>query len=194
MRNTNPNQVNANELPGKRGDTQITQRDSRDAKFTPRDTRECHYCHRIGHISRFCPKRLSAASLATEMVVETRGVDDSAQASFCLTNTSTAPDSTAGDNATISSMSPSYPVCGLMPVFSGLVEGKANFASVLRDTGCSGVVIRQDLVPESCYLDRQRMCTMIDGSQLTVPLAEVEIDTPFFCWKGGSHVHEAASP
>jgi len=52
--------------------------------------------------------------------------------------------------------------------------------SVLRDTGCSTVVVRESLVPSEMLTGEKRMCVLIDGIVGRTPVALIEIDTPYF--------------
>lgn len=70
------------------------------------------------------------------------------------------------------------PVTKGMPVVIGLIGNKQ--VSVLRDSGCSGVVIRQDLVPQECLTGQIKVCVLIDGTIKRAPVANVSINTPFF--------------
>ena len=70
------------------------------------------------------------------------------------------------------------PVTKGMPVVIGLIGNKP--VSVLRDSGCSGVVIRQDLVPQECLTGQVKICVLIDGTIKKAPVANVSINTPFF--------------
>ena len=72
-------------------------------------------------------------------------------------------------------------VQSLMPVLQGKMAGKV--VDVLRDTGCSGVVVKKGLVPEECFSGQMQMIRLADGSVMRVPLAEVEIDTPYYTGK-----------
>ena len=65
-----------------------------------------------------------------------------------------------------------------MPVCEGRV-GKRS-VQVLRDSGCSGVVIRHDLVEEDQLTGEVRGCVLIDGTVRKVPVARVHIDTPYY--------------
>ena len=65
-----------------------------------------------------------------------------------------------------------------MPVCQGLV-GK-HLVQVLRDSGCSSVVIRRDLVGDDQLTGQHRVCVLIDGTVRKVPVAEVHIDTPYY--------------
>ena len=55
-----------------------------------------------------------------------------------------------------------------------------NPVEVLRDTGCSGVIVSKDLVPESAYTGRSQTMVMVDNSSRVVPEVTVSIDTPYF--------------
>ncbi|KAJ8042664.1 hypothetical protein HOLleu_09479 [Holothuria leucospilota] len=68
-----------------------------------------------------------------------------------------------------------------MPVFDGYV-GQLK-VKVLRDTGCSGVVVRRELVPKRALTGEFKTCILIDGTIRRVPVAEIEIDTPLFVGK-----------
>jgi len=52
--------------------------------------------------------------------------------------------------------------------------------SVLRDTGCSTVVVRRGLVNGDQLTGKNKMCFLIDGTIRHTPVAEIEIDTPFY--------------
>jgi hypothetical protein len=65
-----------------------------------------------------------------------------------------------------------------MPVCDGMVNGY--HASVLRDTGCSSVAIREDLVNQTQFTGEETKCILIDGTQRKFPLASVYIDTPYY--------------
>ena len=51
---------------------------------------------------------------------------------------------------------------------------------VLRDTGCSGVIVSKDLVPESAYTGRSQTMVMVDYSSRVDPEVKVSIDTPYY--------------
>nr|XP_054751019.1 uncharacterized protein LOC129256850 isoform X2 [Lytechinus pictus] len=65
-----------------------------------------------------------------------------------------------------------------MPVSQGFVG--TNKASVLRDSGCSGVVVKQNLVKPSEMTGRLITCILIDRTVKRFPLAIVDVDTPYF--------------
>ena len=63
-----------------------------------------------------------------------------------------------------------------MPVFDGRIFSKP--CQVLRDTGCSGIVVKSDLVPEDALLDEYTTCSMADGSEVKARYAYINIDSP----------------
>ncbi|XP_069110014.1 uncharacterized protein [Argopecten irradians] len=65
-----------------------------------------------------------------------------------------------------------------MPVVKGYVG--THCVSVLRDTVCSGVVVRRCLVDKESVTDKVQVCTFADGSKLEAPIAVVEVDSPYF--------------
>ncbi|XP_041477551.1 uncharacterized protein LOC121425534 [Lytechinus variegatus] len=68
-----------------------------------------------------------------------------------------------------------------MPVTKGLVNN--NVISVLRDSGSSGIIIKQDLVKQSQLTGEVCTCLLIDRSIRTLPIAVIDINTPFYVGK-----------
>ena len=66
-----------------------------------------------------------------------------------------------------------------MPVAEGAVEGTP--VKVLRDTGCSAIVVRRKaLVPDDKLTGRVERCILIDGTVRYTPGAKIYVQTPFF--------------
>ena len=65
-----------------------------------------------------------------------------------------------------------------MPVTDGEV-GSAK-VKVLRDSGCSGVVVRQDLVSPHQMTGKHKLCVLIDGTVRKLPTAIIQVNTPYF--------------
>ena len=63
-----------------------------------------------------------------------------------------------------------------MPVVQGLINDHK--VQVLRDTGCSGVIVRQKLVKPEQYTEQIQTCMLINGDIIRVPIVRVYIDTP----------------
>eukprot|EP00105_Crassostrea_gigas_P045859 XP_019930007.1 PREDICTED: uncharacterized protein LOC105346079 isoform X3 [Crassostrea gigas] len=65
-----------------------------------------------------------------------------------------------------------------MPSSTGYVEGEP--VTVLRDTGCSGIVVRTSKVNKGNMIkDKFQTCILADGSSIRVPVASIFIDTPY---------------
>ena len=60
----------------------------------------------------------------------------------------------------------------------GTVNGKE--VRVLRDTGCTGVVVRRDLVSYEQMLGKELDVTLINESKLKYPVAGISVECPFF--------------
>ena len=65
-----------------------------------------------------------------------------------------------------------------MPVSTGWIDGKQ--VSVLRDTGCSAVVVRRDLVTDRQLTGKKVLCVLIDGTVRRAETANIEIKTPHY--------------
>jgi len=63
-----------------------------------------------------------------------------------------------------------------MPVIRGRLHDKE--VNVLRDTGCSTVVVRRDLVPDEALTGK--MIVLIDGTARRMPTAMIDIETQFY--------------
>ena len=63
-----------------------------------------------------------------------------------------------------------------MPVVKGRVG--ENSVDVLRDTGCSGIVIKKELVSEDQFFGDFNVTLLIDNMARKVPLVKIDVDTP----------------
>ena len=68
--------------------------------------------------------------------------------------------------------------CRNLKVHHGYIDSTP--VDVLRDTGCSSVIVRASLVDDSQLTGEQHLLYMIDNSVLHVPTAICHIRTPFF--------------
>ena len=64
-----------------------------------------------------------------------------------------------------------------MPVVKGRVGEKS--VDILRDTGCSGIVVKRDLVSEDQFTGDFNVMLLIDNTARKVPIAKIDIDTPY---------------
>ena len=65
-----------------------------------------------------------------------------------------------------------------LPTAIGTVNGKE--VRVLRDTGCTGVVVRRSLVSDGQMLNKQSGVTLINNYKQRCPMARINIDCPVF--------------
>ena len=65
-----------------------------------------------------------------------------------------------------------------LTVLSGKVVGKK--VEVLRDTGCSGVIIRRELVHKTDFTGEMGHIMTVDRTIKRAPMAKVEVDTLFY--------------
>jgi len=65
-----------------------------------------------------------------------------------------------------------------MQVADGLLENQP--VRVLRDTGCSAVIVRGSLFSETKLTGQEARCVLIDGTIRRPPVAQVFLDTPYF--------------
>jgi hypothetical protein len=52
--------------------------------------------------------------------------------------------------------------------------------TMLRDSGCTGVVVKKSLVQKHEMTGELKPCRLIDGSVLYVPMANIRVDTPYY--------------
>ncbi|XP_072022821.1 uncharacterized protein [Amphiura filiformis] len=65
-----------------------------------------------------------------------------------------------------------------MPITQGMVDD--NLVTVLRDSGCSTVVVRRSLVSNSQLTGEYKTCVLIDGTIRRVPVAIIDVNTPYY--------------
>ena len=62
----------------------------------------------------------------------------------------------------------------------GRVSGRPDTIEVLRDSGCSTMVIREDLCDPRYFTGETRGCVMMDGRVVEVPVVKKRVDTPYY--------------
>ena len=65
-----------------------------------------------------------------------------------------------------------------LPTAVGTVNGQE--VRVLRDTGCTGVIVNRNLVSENQFIGKECGVTLINDSQQKCPVARININCPFF--------------
>jgi len=65
-----------------------------------------------------------------------------------------------------------------MPVEEGSIEGTP--VNVLRDTGCTTIVVRRSFVSDDKLTGQEEQCILIDSTVRYTPEAKIYIQTSFF--------------
>ena len=69
-------------------------------------------------------------------------------------------------------------IASRMPVVTGLVGEKK--VDVLRDTGCTGVIVKRDLVDEKQFTGNFGLIMTIARDLVKAPIAKISVNTPYF--------------
>ena len=70
---------------------------------------------------------------------------------------------------------------GSMPVMEGFVGDRK--VQVLRDSGCNSALVKESLVEHKDFTGKTVSCVLADGTRRTFPVAQIEVNTPFFVGK-----------
>ncbi len=172
------------------------------------DPRECFVCGRKGHIAKNCRNMgRTAAAIVQDDVSEIEN-DDHQEPSNCPIEASVIckcgnphpvcfvtalmdVEAEFSDTNMVDQEGNEYPICHMrcklpIPICTchNLPTAKAELnhyqVIAMRDSGCSGVVVRAELVNPNQYTGTNRLCLMVDGTVRKVPLANVYIDSPYF--------------
>ena len=152
------------------------------------ERRICYQCKQPGHISRYCPKNRNTSKDPgrPEMTASFQEVElDGSCGSDHGLNTPGELQLRCGCKlpfvGCFSSSSSSGSSDPRLPIVSGKVNGHS--VSVLRDTGCTTVVIRRELVADEQRTGEYKYYRMLDGSIGRAEVALVDVESPVFTGK-----------
>lgn len=121
----------------------------------------CFKCHKLGHKSFNCPPKSKGEGGATKKEAYTKkDVCAHAEVLAC------------GHVVEVVS------AMAALPTVRGTVCGRD--VEVLRDTGCSTVVVRKSLVPHECMTGKHCLVKLIDSQVCKYPLAQITVNTPYY--------------
>ncbi|KAJ8044259.1 hypothetical protein HOLleu_11669 [Holothuria leucospilota] len=171
------------------------------AKAKPKDPRACFVCGKSGHIARDCWHRekndrgaagvLNDNNASEEQVIVKHGDSTVAclvQDKLCDCNDHNEyvelscghklPIVTAACKADGKGTVGNRVLNTGMPVTRGQIGDR--LVDVLRDSGCSTVVVKNGLVRSDQYLGIKKRCILLDGTVRIVPVAKLYVSTPFY--------------
>ncbi|XP_021346951.1 uncharacterized protein LOC110446237 [Mizuhopecten yessoensis] len=146
--------------------------------------RKCYNCGKPGHLSYECRAKKNGSGHKVAAIVEERhGKETEGDLTKACKKKYRKPAGSEFHNKNdLATLSMSCDVNSSRSTAMPVVKGCAGkyCVTVLRDTGCSGVVVRKCLVDKDSFTDRVQVCTFADGSRLETPIAIVEVDSPYF--------------
>ena len=137
-----------------------------------RAEKRCFLCDRTGHYAKDCsavPKKNGTYKAgAARHDAEIPCIQDN---QLLLADGTKLPVVKSGGSVTESKEG------NKMPVVKGMVG--THTVNTLRDTGCSGVVVRKKFVNDDQYTGKFCYILLIDNTVRQVPIVKIQVDTPY---------------
>ena len=153
---------------------------------------KCFECGKFGHYSNNCPLK-QQSKVRNNRNTGKSSIADACVAGICPTTTSATDDDGSlsdGENSTVQlpcghELTIISASCISKPSHMPICEGELNndTISVLRDTGCSSVIVRKALVRDYEYVGHTQTCALVDGSLRRAPVARIQVKSPYFSGK-----------
>ena len=167
---------------------------------------KCNRCHKFGHIARDCRTKMQLSAIQTGLIScrychrKGHSIDKcwekqrkEAQSSSHMA--ALVQDHNTCDNHITNKLECGCPIPVLsaacsgqhppsrtkMPVSKGLLNGIA--VTVLRDSGCSGVVVKKELVDPVPNKTKSVGVTLADGRTVATASTEAHLDCPYYAGK-----------
>ncbi|XP_053385664.1 uncharacterized protein LOC128550494 [Mercenaria mercenaria] len=176
---------------------------NRGRSFQPFGVLKCNKCGRIGHSSYYCRSGKyggNSANAAAELEVEQesskggnrnskesrnrgRGRDRSRSRGRGRNRDRDRSKSSRSESGNSIIELSDVEELGMLsvstcPTKPGTCNGRDVIA--MRDTGCTCVIVKRNLVEASQFLEKTRRCKYIDGSEHRLDVARIDIDCPYF--------------
>ena len=157
----------------------------------PTMAKKCFLCGKQGHEARNCPSGgrrsgvqskdgnpVQRGQVSASCLVQPREVKPREEVKACIKDDQLLlPCGKKIPLLSSACVEPLTAVRSQMPVMKGRVGEKS--VDVLRDTGCSGIVVKTDLVSEDQFTDDFNVMLLTDNTARKVPIAKIDIDTPY---------------
>ena len=121
-----------------------------------RSVRKCFLCGRPGHLAKDCRTRWESNAAPKPTSVASCKVREKSSTNCSL----------------------SMALINGLPVTKGFVGDTS--VSVLRDTGCNGVIVNKDLISDEQFTGEEGTLKTVDLREIKAPVAKVTIRTPFY--------------
>ena len=135
-------------------------------------TGQSFLCDRTGHYAKDCsvvPKKNGPYKAgAAQHSAETLCIQDN---QLLLADGTKLPIVKSGGSVTESKSGSE------VPVVRGMIG--TNMVNTLRDTGCSGVVVRKKYVNDDQHTSKYCFILLIDNTVREVPIVKIQVDTPY---------------
>ena len=131
----------------------------------------CRNCGKHGHISDDCRIQSVAVTVANEL-----SLPRPVSTVYRIHNQAVTSPITHCGTSSVSSSS----VAAQLHVVPGFIADKP--VSVLRDSGATVMGVHKDYVSDDDLTGRTIPCYQFSGKVEDMPVARIQIDTPFFVW------------
>lgn len=138
-----------------------------------KEKRVCFLCNKFGHIARDCHAFGRTQKIAKNLPTETREVKEERVAAF-----------EEGGVVQLSTGEKLPLVASVCEAKEGLKVVKGYIGhqevDVIRDTGCTGVVVKREFIKPEELTGGIRKCVLVDKTVRICPVARLNINTPYF--------------
>ena len=151
----------------------------------------CYFCNEVGHVSSICPKKnqnqqnsssntvQKSTNTGAVSVFETIEEYDSTVDCNCMNDQANTISLACGKRLKIiSGGCDQVTLANEMPKCRGSVNG--HDVEVLRDTGCSGVVVKKKFVADHQYTGQYSLAVMANKTCMKAEVAMIEVDCPYY--------------